>query len=141
MTWPELGRQICQNDWKARNAASISFSITALIRKGRMDQKACKNLLCVGMRLYIYQILSRYIPKCEHNAWTHTHKHTLSSLLDLENSHHFTIKAFTDHAVFCFFCFVLVYFSLENSTGSNSALTKYVSVQILKTLITDNDTQ
>ena len=32
---------------------SLTFSISALIRKGNVGQKACKNLSSVGMKLYV----------------------------------------------------------------------------------------
>ena len=46
--------------WKRRNVSWISFSIIALIRKGSMVLKACKNIPNVRIRLYV---------KIESDAW------------------------------------------------------------------------
>ena len=40
-------------DWKSGSVAWISFSVTALIRKGNVGRRAPENLAGVEMRLYV----------------------------------------------------------------------------------------
>ena len=62
-----------RGDWKIGSAAGIKFSVTELIRKGSMSQKACRNLPGVWMRLQVREIWGRCMQKCERDVWTHKH--------------------------------------------------------------------